>query len=705
MKILIITSCTGDKLHSPENQLTQDDFTHLYDAKAMAELEARLDDVRTKAEDLYTGQQHVRLMRGVVEARSQLGAESIDLWILSAGYGLIPGDREIVPYECTFQGMKKGELRAWADHLKVPEQSREMLAQPYDLILLLLGDAYMGACALDSDVTLGGATLAFCGSGMAKKLPPLEMLHPVVLTNQEAKRFSVGLVALKGELVARLLKHLASQPDQLSTLQDPMVDMLQLADEVGPTASPDKATTKPKKKATKKKSGSGSKRPPARVNPDVDYVIKLPDSWWDKPHRSKLRYFIPEWDDLVDPDYDFANEIHSGGTGDWANEVYAHQMYPEPNYDGILVSKVVAEKTQKKAKRINEMGTHRYIRVPREYPIMGDCGAFGYIGEEVPPYTTDEILDYYTRLDFDYGVSIDHLIVTATGEQRDFRYELTINNAEEFLKEHKKQGLPWTPIGAVQGWDPASYAKAAKQYVDMGYKYIGLGGLVRTSTKEVLQILQEVHPVVPDSVEIHLFGLARLESMPEFARLGVRSVDSASFLRRAWMGTGQNYLAMDGNMYAAIRIPRPESSFRAKKMVEEGRADLETIQRLSSACWSAVLDYDKGQRGLEETLDVLEEYDKLITENRSDTRPLLRLMLEDSPWKRCPCDICQKDGIQVAIFQGNNRNRRRGFHNTYVFYRLLQRVLDGEDVRIIRNPLKERNELQPSLFEVAQGAD
>ena len=39
---------------------------------------------------------------------------------------------------------------------------------------------------------------------------------------------------------------------------------------------------------------------------------------------------------------------------------------------------------------------------------MGDCGAFGYINEKVPPYTTEEILDYYTRLDFDFGVSIDH---------------------------------------------------------------------------------------------------------------------------------------------------------------------------------------------------------------------------------------------------------------------------------------------------------
>jgi hypothetical protein len=704
MRILVITSCTGEKRHSPPTQLTQTDFTHLHDAATFAALEANLAAYRTRAEDLYTGQQHLRLLRGLQPARTHLGESAIDLWILSAGYGLIPGNQQIAPYECTFQGMNKTALRTWAQHLQVPTAMRQLLATPYDLALLLLGDSYMAACALDKSVQLGGPTLAFSGSTMAKQLPPLANLRTVVLTNQEAKRFRCGLVALKGDLVARLLKLIAAGTTSVNHLSDPNTDILALLETVDETPLAPQTVSQPSRKAAPLAAdqeipkSTNRKRPTTRANPDVDKVIAIPPSWWEKPHRQKLRYFIPEWDDLVDPDYDFTNETHSGGTGDWANEVYAHQMYPEPNYDGILVSKVVAEKTQKKAQRINALGTHRYVRVPREFPIMGDCGAFGYIMQEVPPYSTAEILDYYTRLDFDYGVSIDHLIVTATGAQRDFRYELTINNADEFLREHKKLGLKWSPIGAVQGWDPASYAKAAKQYVDMGYTYIALGGLVRTNTKEVLRILEEVHQVVPDHVAMHLFGLARMEALPEFARLGVRSVDSASFLRRAWLGTGQNYLAMDGTMYAAIRIPRPEGSFRAKRMISEGRADLATIERLAQACWEAVLDYDKGQRGIEETLDILEEYDKLITENRNDTRPLLRLMLEAAPWKTCPCAICQKDGIQVAIFQGNNRNRRRGFHNTYVFYHFVQRVLNGEDVRINRNPLKDANSLQPALF-------
>lgn len=660
LRIVVITSCTGEKTVAAPDHLQLADFRKgpAHVAGRMKALAASL----VPAEALYSGQQHRRLMRGVVALR-KAGTASVDLHILSAGYGLVPADRPLAPYEATFQGMGRAELRSWADALAVPAQFRAALAAPFDLALVLLGDDYLDACALDAQLATAGPVLMFCGAGMGRRLPRIPALRPVALGNAEARRFSCGLVALKGELAARILERVATDPGFAARLvfaPDPLAALE--ADAQAPA----------------------TRRAGPTPKPDVDRVVAIPQSWRDKPHRASLSYFIPEWDDLVDRDYDFRNDIHSAGGGDWSNEVYAHQLYPEPNYDGILISKVVAEKSRRKKERINRLGVHRFLRVPREFPIMGDCGAFGYINEKQPPYTTDEILDYYSRLDFDFGVSIDHLIVSATEAEKKHRYDLTIENAAEFLKQHRKAKLPWTPIGAVQGWDPASYAAAARKYVAMGYRYIGLGGLVRTSTREVLELLREVHTVVPAHVKIHLFGLARLSSMRAFADLGVSSVDSASLLRRAWMGTGQNYLAMDGRFYTAIRIPEAGKSFRAKRMVSEGRASEGRVERLEARCLQAMVDFDEGRMPVAKVLDILEDYDRLITPDRPPTRELLRDTLEAAPWKSCSCDICRRDGIQVVIFRGNNRNRRRGFHNTYVFYRLLQRVLAGEKIDFSR---------------------
>jgi hypothetical protein len=81
------------------------------------------------------------------------------------------------------------------------------------------------------------------------------------------------------------------------------------------------------------------------------------------------------------------------------------------------------------------------------------------------------------------------LIVGSFAESgvRKKRYELTIKNAEEFIQKHQAGGYTFTPIGAVQGWSPESYAKAVKAYIEMGYEYIGLGGLARTPSKEILE--------------------------------------------------------------------------------------------------------------------------------------------------------------------------------------------------------------------------
>jgi hypothetical protein len=664
MRILILTSCTGEKLLSPPDQLTMDDFRA--GTKFVREREKAISSGLVPTEQLYTGMQHRRLMRGVAAARQSIGIQ-LDLWVLSAGYGWVPGHQPIAPYEATFTGMGTAALQSWANTLRAPERFLELVSEPYDVAFVLLGENYLQACAIAGATRLAGQTVFLCGGGSRNKLPDLANAHYVVVANAEASRFGCGLVGLKGELAARALEQLAVNPQRLKSLLQSPQGFLAALDKSEPSDAAPPSKGKPK----------------AISNPQVDKVIAIPDSWKQKTHRQRLSYFIPDWDDMVDDAFDFKTETHSGGSGDWGNQVYAHQMFPEPNYDGILISKVVAEAGKKKAERINRLGVHRHLRVPRDFPVMGDCGAFGYIKDYEPPYTTSEILAYYTRLDFDYGVSIDHFAIGDEADRKR-RYQLTIDNAEQFLKEHKKLGLQWTPIGAVQGWDEDSFAKAAGQYVKMGYRYIAVGAMVRRRTPEILSIIRQVRKVVPPDVKLHLFGVARLDAINDFADAGVNSADSASWLRKAWLGgAGNNYLTVHGKQYSAIRIPEAEKSFRAKRIVSEGRATIEEVKRLEQACLDSMHRFDRGQISVEAVLDTLHSYDQLITPERQDNRKHLRKTLEDAPWKACPCSICRSSGVDVIIFRGNNRNRRRGFHNTYAFHQLFQRILAGESVSTV----------------------
>jgi hypothetical protein len=84
--------------------------------------------------------------------------------------------------------------------------------------------------------------------------------------------------------------------------------------------------------------------------------------------------------------------------------------------------------------------------------------------------------------------------------------------------------------------------------------------------------------------------------------------------------------------------------------------------------------YDRGECGVSEVVKVLREYER-VHDARSDRESVYEEILRAKPWKACPCEICHQLGIHVMLFRGAERNRRRGFHNLFVFYQRLHREL------------------------------
>lgn len=679
-RVLIITSCTGEKRFKPENQLTQEDFMH---AARLRKREKQLSEFMAPAGEMYTGMQHTQLMEGVRTLRKTLEKPEIDVFIISAGYGLIPEDRVIAPYEVTFNTMKGHEIDDWAKRLKI-HQSLEKIISDYDLIFVLLGEKYLRAISLP--LTLyEEQTWIFLAPGSCSNLiktsDPQAFVLP--LTNVEAKRYGFGSVGLKGFLFKQFALIAAEQPELFEQIhQDPcrfqeIIDRTtQLELDLGLPQLV--ICSKPKQVTTKKSKGE---------------FIPIPDLPSAPNVHLGMQYFIPEWDDRVDPKYNFLTDSFGPDRNDsYTDDVYAHEIFfPNPNYDGVLVSKAVIDESQTKRNKVEQLGIHKFVRFFGK--IMGDCGAFSYIKEDVPPYNTDEILDYYERLNFDFGVSIDHLIVGpfAVPGVREWRYELTLKNASEFLTRHRERGYQFTPIGVAQGWSPESYASAVQELIKMGYDYIALGGLARAQNQEILPILHAIYPHLIPTVRMHLFGVARINSMSAFRHLGVTSCDSASPLRQAWLGATANYYTPSDKRYAAIRVPPVDNKggLRIKRLLEAEVATEKTLQQLEKDALRSLREFDAGKLDLESTLHAVLAYDELLelpkdgkadpeaqARRRAKHEVLYREVLEAQPWKRCDCPICQEIGIEVIIFRNNNRNRRRGFHNTYVFYKRFQELLE-----------------------------
>jgi queuine/archaeosine tRNA-ribosyltransferase len=211
----------------------------------------------------------------------------------------------------------------------------------------------------------------------------------------------------------------------------------------------------------------------------------------------------------------------------------------------------------------------------------------------------------------------------------------------------------------------------------MGYRYIGLGGMVPLKSHEILDCLAAVNKVRHSETQFHLFGVTRCDHVERFADFGVVSFDSTSPLRQAFKHDRENYYTLDGT-YSAIRVPQVEANASLKKRIVAGEVNQAEAVRLEQECLRTLNDYDQGKGPIKKVLTVLREYDRLH-DGRKDRTNDYRATLEEQPWKSCPCSICKRLGIHVVLFRGAERNRRRGFHNVYVTYRRLQREITRKE--------------------------
>ncbi len=398
---------------------------------------------------------------------------------------------------------------------------------------------------------------------------------------------------------------------------------------------------------------------------------------------NSIKFYIPYWDDIVYDKYDYYEDKPK----DDGVKVHAHEFFSTPTYDGILVSKHIFSKNINRLNKISKIGIHKYLNFKGD--IFGDCGAYSYSNLKKPPITTDEILEFYNKMDVNRGVSIDHLCLKQYKSDWVYRKNITMKNAVEFFEKWREGNYNFIPVGAAQGWDKESYRDSIKNLLEIGYRHIAIGGLVRSTREDIISLLEYSQDLIKKyKPDIHLFGVGRLNIIGDLIKLGVSSIDSASALRQAWTGTKSNYRGEKFEGYTALRIPSA-SKMNNKKFIAMEKQGLFTRDELQD--WEYIFksyigQFERGESVNEELLEAFEEFDNIfMLYSGNDLSKDYRRTLEDEPWKRCKCDACRALGIQIVIFQGNNRNRMRGFHNTYVFYNLLQKINKNNDYMIELN--------------------
>src|SRR5690348_10399030 len=165
--------------------------------------------------------------------------------------------------------------------------------------------------------------------------------------------------------------------------------------------------------------GPGKRRPVARLGSASRARLRSAcSSAFER--SSSVDFFFPDSQDQIDPSFDFERESSSPDRVRQRDDRYAHEVISPAPYTGILLSKALidgpgSKYTFAQRHRLYRLGVRRFFRLDEcdgpPLATLGDCGAFNYVREEKPVYSVEDVVDFYDECGFDYGISVDHVIL------------------------------------------------------------------------------------------------------------------------------------------------------------------------------------------------------------------------------------------------------------------------------------------------------
>jgi len=542
--LLVISSCTGAKLHKPADQLTLEDFrkgkTHVKGR------EADLAPFKTSAKRMYTGQQHVLVSQGLDLLNQRPQQVLSKLKIISAGYGLIDDNTFIAPYETTFNDMSSKEVVSWSRTLGIHEDLNAAI-KDYDLVIFLLGEGYLKAAELPLESRPDQSFIFLASGGSAKTLPQHAAQQAVMtLGNKDARRFGYGLVGLKGFLFNQLARMIHTDPEVLRAWhKDPQAAVNALEEwhqrRDGPALL---APTTPSLPAV---------QAPAPTGRHVEGIHRT--SLGLNPLNLTAAQFYPPstypFDaDAPRPQTRFTVVINNR---DKLKITRDRQGRPLPAAQMDRIWNYIEGYGTPAGPRgyLTSLAYHLPDSDPLPATPEGniyDCGAWSYKGEPYPilkkkdgPLTPESTMRTFdeagAREGTDIIVSPDMMVLnTDTPEQAREKIELSLEFARKMQPLARGHRLMAVTHGSF-----AERHEMMERYLDLGYRHIALGSLAMKSSRDpafvyrcVLDALQ-YRAQQPD-LYIHVLGVSSISWAATLTHLGVNSFDGSSMYMSAFTG-------------------------------------------------------------------------------------------------------------------------------------------------------------------------
>lgn len=544
-RLLVVSSCTGAKLHKPPQQLTLADFQ--LGPEHVKQREQELAPFCTSAKRMYTGLQHQQVSQGfdLLHQRKDVLSR---LQIISAGYGLIDQYQFIAPYEVTFNDLNSREVKTWSQQLQIHEALNAQI-KDFDVVIFLLGENYLKSAALPLESRPDQSFLFLASGGSAAVLPAHHAKQAVLpLVNRDAQRFGYGMVGLKGFLFHQLARAIVEDPARLWEWHgnpQAAVDHLERwqAGRAGPTLLSEV------------------------VKPVPDAVIQAPPV---TIHRQNLQF---------NPEGLSAEEFYPPAQ-------HVLPVLPRARFTVVVNNRDKLKLTKGYSTPHMERLWHFIEQAPRGYltslkyhnaqsdalPLspegnIFDCGAWSYKSEPYPilkrrdgPLTPESTMQLFAdagaRPGIDLIVSPDMMILDQdTPEEARRKIDVSL----QFAKDMQPLAPDHRLMAVTHGTFEQRH-EMMERYLDLGYRHIALGSLAMKSSQNPYFVYQCVEDALQyrqhfPELYIHVLGVSSIKWAATLTHLEVDSFDGSSMYMQAFTaGSFMRYVPNSEKLLHKYRI-------------------------------------------------------------------------------------------------------------------------------------------------------
>jgi|GEM_PF-2703055 len=227
-RLLVISACSGKKNAPPHAPMPSPKEIETLGIRIVND--ERFSKFKKKAIDMYAGLEHLKISQSMKKIWQTYGYNFAELRIISAAFGMLKWNDEIIPYNVKFNEKCASYNRTLGIKLSIPHDF-DCIVTEYDIVFVILGIPYLYSLNLPRKLPLSPTIVFFSSEKYTNLIPHQKNIFHIPAGSSLAKKTGKSPRTIKGILFERIAHEIIKEKNFLDLITSKPTAILTLLED------------------------------------------------------------------------------------------------------------------------------------------------------------------------------------------------------------------------------------------------------------------------------------------------------------------------------------------------------------------------------------------------------------------------------------------------------------------------------------------